>query len=138
MATNYGFLHAAMDNNIQSIKKNDEELNIGRKLWSWKIDELSEYNKEEILDVLNSKHTGEWKLITFKNEDWEIVHNGFINDKLEFYDEMGLTPLDDVIAEFPESKREIHNIRREESDNINRYIERMEKEYDDENEEIIN
>jgi hypothetical protein len=32
MATNYGFLHAAMDNNIQSIKKNDEELNIGRKL----------------------------------------------------------------------------------------------------------
>lgn len=138
MATNYGFLHAAMDNNIQSIKKNNEELNIGRKLWSWKIDELSEYNKEEILDVLNSKHTGEWKLITFKNEDWEIVHNGFINDKLEFYDEMGLTPLDDVIAEFPESKREIHNIRREESDNINRYIERMEKEYDDEDEEIIN
>lgn len=138
MATNYGFLHAAMDNNIQSIKKNDEELNIGRKLWSWKIDELSEYNKEEILDVLNSKHTGEWKLITFKNEDWEIVHNGFINDKLEFYDEMGLTPLDDVIAEFPESKREIHNIRREESDNINRYIERMEKEYDDENEETVN
>ena len=138
MATNYGFLHAAMDNNIQSIKKNDEELNIGRKLWSWKIDELSEYNKEEILDVLNSKHTGEWKLITFKNEDWEIIHNGFINDKLEFYDEMGLFPLDDVIAEFPESKWEIHNIRREESDNINRYIERMEKEYDDENEEIIN
>lgn len=138
MATNYGFLHAAMDNNIQSIKKNDEELNIGRKLWSWKIDELSEYNKEEILDVLNSKHTGEWKLITFKNEDWEIVHNGFINDKLEFYDEMGLTPLDDVIAEFPESKWEIHNIRREESDNINRYIERMEKEYDDENEETVN
>ena len=138
MATNYGFLHAAMDNNIQSIKKNDEELNIGRKLWSWKIDELSEYNKEEILDVLNSKHTGEWKLITFKNEDWEIVHNGFINDKLEFYDEMGLTPLDDVIAEFPESKWEIHNIRREESDNINRYIERMEKEYDDEDEETVN
>jgi len=138
MATNYGFLHAAMDNNIQSIKKNNEELNIGRKLWSWKIDELSEYNKEEILDVLNSKHTGEWKLITFKNEDWEIVHNGFINDKLEFYDEMGLTPLDDVIAEFPESKREIHNIRREESDNINRYIERMEKEYDDEDEETVN
>jgi len=138
MATNYGFLHAAMDNNIQSIKKNDEELNIGRKLWSWKIDELSEYNKEEILDVLNSKHTGEWKLITFKNEDWEIIHNGFINDKLEFYDEMGLTPLDDVIAEFPESKWEIHNIRREESDNINRYIERMEKEYDDEDEETVN
>ena len=138
MATNYGFLHAAMDNNIQSIKKNDEELNIGRKLWSWKIDELSEYNKEEILDVLNSKHTGEWKLITFKNEDWEIIHNGFINDKLEFYDEMGLTPLDDVIAEFPESKWEIHNIRREESDNINKYIERMEAEYDDEDEEMIN
>ena len=138
MATNYGFLHAAMDNNIQSTKKNDEELNIGRKLWSWKIDELSEYNKEEILDVLNSKHTGEWKLITFKNEDWEIVHNGFINDKLEFYDEMGLSPLDDVIAEFPESKWEIHNIRREESDNINKYIERMESEYDDEDEEMAN
>ena len=138
MATNYGFLHAAMDNNIQSIKKNDEELNIGRKLWSWKIDELSEYNKEEILDVLNSKHTGEWKLITFKNEDWEIIHNGFINDKLEFYDEMGLSPLDDVIAEFPESKWEIHNIRREESDNINKYIERMEAEYDDEDEEMVN
>ena len=138
MATNYGFLHAAMDNNIQSIKKNDEELNIGRKLWSWKIDELSEYNKEEILDVLNSKHTGEWKLITFKNEDWEIIHNGFINDKLEFYDEMGLSPLDDVIAEFPESKWEIHNIRREESDNINKYIERMEAEYDDEDEEMAN
>ena len=138
MATNYGFLHAAMDNNIQSIKKNDEELNIGRKLWSWKIDELSEYNKEEILDVLNSKHTGEWKLITFRNEDWEIIHNGFINDKLEFYDEMGLSPLDDVIAEFPESKWEIHNIRREESDNINKYIERMESEYDDEDEETVN
>ena len=138
MATNYGFLHAAMDNNIQSIKKNDEELNIGRKLWSWKIDELSEYNKEEILDVLNSKHTGEWKLITFKNEDWEIIHNGFINDKLEFYDEMGLSPLDDVIAEFPESKWEIHNIGREESDNINKYIERMESEYDDEDEEMAN
>lgn len=138
MATNYGFLHAAMDNNIQSIKKNDEELNIGRKLWSWKIDELSEYNKEEILDVLNSKHTGEWKLITFRNEDWEIIHNGFINDKLEFYDEMGLSPLDDIIAEFPESKWEIHNIRREESDNINKYIERMEAEYNDEDEEMAN
>jgi hypothetical protein len=51
---------------------------------------------------------------------------------------MGLSPLDDVIAEFPESKWEIHNIRREESDNINKYIERMESEYDDEDEEMAN
>jgi hypothetical protein len=133
---NYGFLHAAMENDISSFHKTDE-LKLWRILKKWNINidtgdiaEIVSATVESIADALDSKNTGKWKLLLL-SDNYGNSHAGFVSSDLVFYDEVWWEDLRDVIEDSSSWTWALYNLQKKESDNVDEFMDSFESDFDD-------